>query len=158
AINDIYNHYVLHSTATYQEEPDPLDTRIAWYARHGLAHPVTVAVDTADGVIGWASLSPFHPRSAYRFTVEDSVYLRPDALGRGVGRLLLADLLDRARAIGHRSVLALIDAGQPASVALHKRLGFEPAGHLRRVGFKFGKWLDVVYMQAEMTKPATKPE
>ena len=147
AVNDIYNHYVLHSTATYQEEPEPIGVRQAWFARHGPRHPVTVAVDSAGAVVGWASLSPFHARSAYRFTAENSVYLRHDARGRGVGTLLLADQIDRARAIGHRSILALIDADQPASVALHRRFGFGQVAHLRQVGFKFGRWLDVAYMQ-----------
>jgi L-amino acid N-acyltransferase YncA len=159
AINDVYNHYVLHSTATYQEEPEPMAARVAWFARHGPGHPVTVAVDAAgtfgprDAVVGWASLSPYHPRSAYRFTVENSVYLRPYACGRGVGTTLLADLLARARAAGHRSVVALIDADQPASVALHRRFGFTDAGHLRQVGFKFGRWLDVVHMQLMLDEP-----
>lgn len=153
AINAIYNHYVLHSTATYQEEPEPITGREAWFARHGPSHPVTVAVDAsgtlgaAGAVVGWASLSPFHARSAYRFTVENSVYLHPDARGRGLGTRLLADLLDRGRALGHRSVVALIDADQPASIALHRRFGFAPAAHLNQVGFKFGRWLDVVYLQ-----------
>lgn len=147
AVNDIYNHYVMHSTATYQEEPEPMAGREAWFARHGPRHPVTVAVDPAGTVLGWGSLSAFHARSAYRFTVENSVYLRHDARGRGIGTRLLADLIDRAREIGHRTMIAGIDVAQPASIALHRRFGFEPVGHLRQVGFKFGRWLDVAYMQ-----------
>ena len=155
AINDIYNHYVLHSTATYQEEPEPIGGREAWFLGHGPAHPVTVAVDPNGTVLGWASLSPFHRRSAYRFTVENSVYLRHDVRGRGIGTLLLAELIERARAAGHRSILALIDADQPASVALHRRFGFGQVAHLRQVGFKFGRWLDVAYMQLVLDDPAT---
>jgi phosphinothricin acetyltransferase len=132
AINDIYNHYVLHSTATYQEDPEPIAGRAAWFDRHGPRHPVTVAVDSAGAVLGWASLSPFHPRSAYRFTVENSVYLRHDARGRG-DRHAAAGRPDRpARAIGHQSVIAGIDADQPASVALHRRFGFAQVAHLRQ--------------------------
>src|SRR3954468_23228010 len=100
AINDIYNHYVLHSTCTYQEEPEPMDGRRAWFERHGAAYPVTLAKQGGE-VVGWGSLSPFHARSAYRRTVENSVYVRHDLHRRGIGRLLLADLIERARDVGH---------------------------------------------------------
>jgi L-amino acid N-acyltransferase YncA len=146
AINDIYNYYVLHSTATYQEEPEPMEGRRAWFARHGAAHPVTVA--ELDGeVVGWASLSRYHVRSAYRRTVENSVYVRQDCHRRGVGRALTVDLIARARALGHHAIIAGIDAEQAGSVALHESLGFVRVGHLRQVGFKFGRWLDVIYAQ-----------
>jgi phosphinothricin acetyltransferase len=145
-INDIYNHYVLHSTATYQEEPEPSEGRLAWFGRHGAAYPVTVAV--MDGsVVGWASLSPFHVRSAYRRTVENSVYVRHDLHRRGIGGALLTDLIERGRSIGYHTVIALIAAEQAASVALHRKAGFTEVAHLRQVGFKFGRWLDVVYLQ-----------
>jgi L-amino acid N-acyltransferase len=147
AINDIYNHYVLHSTCTYQEVPEPLEGREAWFARHGPQHPVIVAVDAIGSVIGWGSLSGYHARSAYRFTVENSVYLRHDLRGKGVGGLLLAELISLAKSLGHHSIIAGIDADQPASVALHRRAGFEQVGRMKQVGFKFGKWLDVIYMQ-----------
>jgi phosphinothricin acetyltransferase len=146
AINDIYNHYVLHSTATYQEKPEPMDGRRGWFERHGPAHPVTVA-EAGGAVVGWASLSPFHARSAYRRTVENSVYVHPDYHRRGIGRALLLDLIERARGLGHHTIIAGIDAEQPASVALHARLGFVQVAHLKQVGHKFGRWLDVVYMQ-----------
>ena len=146
AINDIYNHYVFHSTATYQEEPEPIEARRAWFARHGPGHPVTVA-EAGGEILGWGSLSPFHARSAYRRTVENSVYVRHDRHGRGVGRAILADLIERAKAAGHHTILALIDAEQAASVALHRSAGFVSVAHLRQVGFKFGRWLDVLYMQ-----------
>jgi phosphinothricin acetyltransferase len=146
AINAIYNHFVLHSTCTYQEEPSTAAERAAWFAAHGPEHPVTVA--EADGeVIGWGSLSRFHPRSAYRRTVENSVYVRHDLHRRGIGRALLVDLIARAAAIGHHTIIAGIDAEQQPSVALHRALGFEEVGHLKEVGHKFGRWLDVIYMQ-----------
>ncbi len=146
AINDIYNHYVLHSTATYQTEPATLQEREQWFAAHGGTHPVTVA-EAAGEVVGWASLSRFHPRSAYRRTVENSVYVRHDQHRRGLGAALLADLIGRAERLGHHTIIAGIDAEQTASVALHARFGFTRVGHLREVGFKFGRWLDVIYMQ-----------
>ena len=146
AVNAIYNHYVLCSTCTYQTEPATAAEREAWFAAHGPAHPVTVA--EADGeVVAWASLSRFHPRAAYGHTVENSVYVRHDRHRRGLGSLLLADSVDRARALGHHAVLALIDADQSGSVELHRRHGFAEVGRLREVGFKFGRWLDVVYLQ-----------
>ena len=146
AINSIYNHFVLHSTCTYQEVPSTADERAAWFAGHGPEHPVTVA--ELDGeVVGWGSLSRFHARSAYRRTVENSVYIRHDLHRRGLGRVLLEDLIERGKAIGHRTILALIDADQAGSVALHRACGFAPVARLKEVGFKFGRWLDVVYMQ-----------
>ena len=146
AINRVYNHYVLHSTCTYQETPRIAPEAREWFSDHDRFHPITVA--TLDGVVvGWASLSRFHARSAYRFTVENSVYIDKDHHRQGIGSLLLADLLNRARALGHRAVIAGISADQRASIAIHARFGFKKVGHLRKVGFKFGRWLDAVYME-----------
>jgi phosphinothricin acetyltransferase len=153
AINDIYNHYVLHSTCTYQEEPEPMSGRVHWFGRHGASHPVTVAV--RDGqILGWGSLSAYHARSAYRYTVENSVYVHPEARRRGVGSVLLRDLIARAKDCGHQCIIAAIDADQEASVLLHAKWGFQEAGRLRRVGFKFGRWLDVAYMQLMLNEKA----
>src|SRR4029453_14826873 len=103
-INDIYNHYVSRSTCTYQEELETMDDRRAWFAAHGEAHPVTVAT-SADEVVGWGCLSPSHERPPYLFPVENSGYVRHDLQRRGIGRLLLADLIDRARALGHHTIV-----------------------------------------------------
>jgi L-amino acid N-acyltransferase YncA len=145
-INDIYNHYVLHSTCTYQEEPEPLKGRHNWFAHHGSKHPITVAVEK-NRVVGWGSLSAYHARSAYRRTVENSVYVHHEHHRRGIGSLLLEDLIVRARKAGHRAIIAAIDADQPTSVALHSKFDFKKVGHFKQVGFKFGRWLDVVYME-----------
>lgn len=146
AINTIYNHYVLHSTCTYQTEPETSEGRRTWFDRHGPGHPVIVA--EADGVVlGWGSLSAFHARSAYGHTVEDSVYVRHDLRRQGIGRILLEDLIERARDFGHHTIIGIIDAKQPPSIALHAKQGFVETGHLRQVGFKFEQWLDVTYMQ-----------
>jgi len=146
AINAIYNHYVRHSTCTYQTEPTTEAQRTEWFAQHGPAHPVIV-VEEAGLVIGWGSLSQFHPREAYRNSVEDSVYVSHDRQRRGVGRLILVELLRLAVAHGHHTVLGGISADQEASIALHASLGFEKVSHLREVGFKFDRWLDVIWMQ-----------
>ena len=146
AINAIYNHYVHHSTCTYQEEPETFEARRAWFAAHGPRHPVTVA--EIDGqVVGWGSLSPYHERAAYRHTVENSVYVAAANHRRGIGRLILADLIDRARAAGHHTIIAGIDGEQRASVALHAAAGFVEVGMFPELGFKFGRWLHVRYMQ-----------
>ena len=147
AIDDIYNHYVRTSTCTYQIEVEPLAERQAWFAEHDPArHPVTVAEHEGE-IVGWAALSPFRSREGYRRTVEDSVYVRHDRQGRGIGRALLADLVRRARALGHHTVIAGIDAEQRGSVVLHERQGFVHAGRCREVGFKFDRWLDLVFLE-----------
>ena len=146
AINDIYNHYVLHSTCTFQTVPEPMEGRRAWFEQRGAQHPVIVA-EEAGVVIGWGSLSVFNNRCAYRSTVEDSVYLRHDRLGRGIGKLVLGDLIARAEGLGHHCIMGLMAADQPASHALHARMGFEQVGRLREVGYKYERWIDVIYMQ-----------
>src|SRR5258708_6948614 len=105
AINDIYNHYVEHSTCTYQEEPEPLDGRRKWFIHHGEKHPVIVAV-AGGQVAGWGSLSAFHARSAYRPPVENSVYVHHQQHRRGIGSLLLQELIVRARNLGHHAIIA----------------------------------------------------
>ncbi len=149
AINDIYNHYVLTCTCTYQEQPDTPADRQEWFKAHGPKHPVIVA--EADGqVVAWGSLSKFGRKQgwhAYRFTAEDSVYVRPDMKGRGLGRIILSELISRAKALGYHSIFASISGEQTASIALHEKFGFVKVGRLPEIGYKFDKWLDVVYMQ-----------
>lgn len=146
AINDIYNHYVLHSTCTYQTVPSTAEERTAWFNQHDGKHPVTV-VEENGGVIGWGSLGKFHPRQAYENSVEDSIYLHHDWRGKGVGSLLLADLIERATALGHHTVLGGISADQAGSIALHSKFGFTQCALFKQVGFKQDRWLDVIWMQ-----------
>ena len=146
AINDIYNHYVLTSTATYQVEPEPIEGRLAWFAAHDATHPVVVA--EVDGhVLGWGALAPFHEREAYAHTVEDSVYVHHQRHRLGIGAAILAELIRLGQEFGHRTVIAGIDSEQAPSIALHERYGFVPVGRLKEAGYKFGRWLDVIYMQ-----------
>jgi phosphinothricin acetyltransferase len=147
AINDIYNHYVTHSTCTYQTELETIEARREWFAAHGPSHPITVASDDADIIVGWGSLSRFHRRAAYGRTVENSVYVHHVHHRRGIGRIILNDLLERAAPAGHHTIMALISADQAPSVALHAQAGFVKVGLLKEVGFKFDRWLDVIYMQ-----------
>jgi L-amino acid N-acyltransferase YncA len=146
AINDIYNHYVLTDTCTYQIEPDTLAERQAWFAHHGGVHPVLVAEQGGE-IVAWGALSAFHPRAGYRFSVEDSIYVRSDCTRRGLGRALLSELLRLAREHGHHTVIALISADKAGSVALHEQFEFKPAALLSEVGYKFDTWLDVAFLQ-----------
>jgi phosphinothricin acetyltransferase len=153
AISAIYNHSVLTSTATYREEVEPVDERRQWLVEHVAPHVAIVAVDGGGTVVGWGSLSRFHVRSAYRQTAEDSIYLRADHCGRGLGGRILGHLVQTAGVNGLRNVVAVISADQAASIALHRRHGFVEAGLLRGIGCKFGRWLDVVYMQRWISGP-----
>ena len=147
-ILDIYNEAVLNTTATYDYEPRTLEHRTQWFEeRQREAYPIFVAVDEAGRVIGWSALNPFHARIGYRFTSENSVYVAADARGRGVGKLLLAPLIEGAKARGLHAIIAVIDAQNEASIRLHAAFGFEKVGLFRQTGFKFNRWLDVVYME-----------
>jgi phosphinothricin acetyltransferase len=146
AIAEIYNDAVLHSTATFDTQPWTKDVQARWLQQHG--HPYAVLVDDQKGeVMGWASLGPYRPKVAYRLTVEDSVYVRSDVQGGGIGALLLARLLEVAADNGFHAVIARIVDGNPTSERLHRRLGFRRVGVEREVGRKFERWLDVVVMQ-----------
>ena len=149
AINAIYNHYVAHSTCTYQMTPETAEARAKWFRERGSAHPVIVAV-RHDEVAGWASLNAYHRREAYARTVEDSIYVHPAHHRTGIGRALLAGLIERARRLAHHTVLAGISAEQAPSVALHEAFGFVKVAHLHEVGFKHGQWLDVIYLQLRL--------
>lgn len=147
AINDIYNYYVHHSTCTYQLEPETLADRQAWFSLHSAdKYPVVVAED-AGQIVGWGSLSKFHARAGYDGTVEASVYIANGFHRRGLGRLVLEHLIDRARRHGFHVLIGGASADQTASIALQESLGFTRVGHLKEVGRKFDQWLDVVYLQ-----------
>jgi L-amino acid N-acyltransferase len=166
AIDDIYNHYVRTSTATFQVEPTTPEERRAWFAAHGPDHPVLVFEDetardgaprVAGGAIaGWGSLSRYYPREAYGHTVELSIYVRHDQRGRGIGRALVSELLGQARGARHHVVLAQVAADQEASLALHRKFGFREVGCLREVGFKFDRWLDVVLFHLVISASDTR--
>src|SRR5262249_5167880 len=145
-INAIYNHYVSRSTCTYQYQPSSAAERTAWFAEHDRYHPVTVAEQDGE-VVGWGALSTFRSREGYRFTVEDTIYVRSDWHRRGVGGCLLGDLIARAGALGHHTILAGISAEQSGSVALHRAAGFVEVARLPQVGWKFDTWLDVLFLQ-----------
>jgi L-amino acid N-acyltransferase len=146
AVRDIYNFYVRTSTCTFQLEPDTEAERLAWFRNRSEKHPVTVA-EVGGEVAGWGSLSLWKERAAYDRTVEASVYVREDRQRQGIGRALLDDLVERARALGHHVVIGGACTEHPGSIALQEAAGFVRVGCLREVGYKFGRLLDVVYLQ-----------
>lgn len=148
AIDAIYHHYVRTSTCTFQEEPDEAE-RTAWFESHGERHPITV-LEQGGEILGWASISPWRSRSGYRFSCEWSVYLREDVRGRGLGKRLLADLIERATALGFHVMIGGAAADQAASIRLHESMGFTKVAHFHETGFKFGRWLDVIYYERRL--------
>lgn len=147
-ILEIYNHAVLHSTASYDYEPRSLEHRLQWFDDHAKANlPIYVAEDGSGRVIGWSALNRFHDRIGYQFTVENSVYVAHDARGQGVGGALLQPLIEAAQDRRLHAILAVIDAQNEPSIRLHSRHGFFQVGLFRQVGFKFDRWLDVLYME-----------
>lgn len=151
AIQQIYAYHVRHGTGTFEESAPPLEEMRARYAdvlERGLPYLVA-CVD--EVVVGYGYAAPYRLRSAYRYTVEDSIYVAADSHGGGIGRMLLAGLIERCRLYGARQMIAVIgDAANSASVGLHRGQGFEMIGTLPAVGFKFDTWLDVVLMQREL--------
>lgn len=152
----IYNEVVRTSAAAYTEQEATLGERRTWFEqRTSQGYPVLVAEDPVDGAVqGFSTFGDFRSWPGYRHTVEHSVYVRADMRGRGLGRLLVEPLFDRAASRGKHVMIAGIDAANPASLRLHERLGFERAGTLREVGTKFGRWLDLVFMQRFLEAPS----
>ena len=148
ALAAIYGHDVLNGFGTFEEvppTPQEMLQRRAAIVQWGLPHLVA---EDGGKVLGFAYAGLFRPRAAYRYTVEDSVYVSPDAFGLGVGKAVLSEVLTRCEVMGLRQVMAVIgDSGNAGSIGLHRSLGFEPAGICRSVGFKHGRWVDTVWMQ-----------
>jgi len=153
-MREIYNHYVANSTVTFDEDPLTLKEFRAKF-RHGVegGYPWIVAVSSSGQVLGYAYVSPWKEKAAYRYTVEDSIYLGPASTGRGLGTALFEALLDRSREAGMKEVIAVIaDKGAEASIAMHKRFGFTEVGHMGKVGFKFDRWLGTYMLQKSLKR------
>jgi L-amino acid N-acyltransferase YncA len=147
-ILSIYNDAVQHTTAIWNENLADLANRRAWLTeRTGAGFPVLVMVDSAGAVLGYASYGPWRPHDGYRHTVEHSVYVRSDQRGQGLGVLLMQALIERARAAGLHVMVGAIESENTASIRLHQRLGFVTTGQMPQVGRKFGRWLDLTFMQ-----------
>ncbi len=146
AVREIYNYYVTRSTCTFQIELDTEAERLDWFQNRSAVHPVTVAEITGQ-VIGWGALSPWKSRCAYARSVEASIYIHHERHRCGIGKALLVDLIERARHLGHHTVIGGACTEQAASLALQESLGFQQVACFRQVGYKFDRWLDVTYMQ-----------
>jgi L-amino acid N-acyltransferase YncA len=154
AILDILNEAILNSTALYDYRPRTLDSMTRWFelkAAHGF--PVIGAVDGSGHILGFASYGTFRDRPAYKYTVEHSVYVQAQQRGRGIGRLLMQELIARARQQELHVLVGGIDLGNAPSIALHQSLGFVQTGTLPQVGFKFGRWLDLAFYQLVLDTP-----
>ena len=154
----IYNDAVLNTTAIWNEQPVNLDNRQAWYAsRQTQAYPILVAVDAAGEVLGYSSFGDWRPFEGFRHTVEHSVCVRADQRGEGLGPKLMSALIERARTCDKHMMVAAIESGNAASIALHERLGFTTTGQMPQVGTKFGRWLDLTFMQLDLSPGAQAP-
>ncbi len=152
-IQSIYAHHVLTGSGTFEEEPPSVEEMTERFRKVASAGwPWLVATD-ATGVLGYAYYTQFRDRSAYRYCVEDSVYVREDVRGQGVGKALVAQLIEAATAAGVRQMIAVIgDSENVGSVGVHASLGFQMVGTMRAIGLKFGRWVDVVTMQRSLGK------
>ena len=159
AIARIYGHHVLHGTGTFETTP-PTEAEMAARRADVLGKGLPwLVVEGDDGqVLGFAYGNWFKPRPAYRFSVEDSIYLAPEAAGQGLGRALLAELLATLERVGVRKVMAVIgDSANAGSIGVHRALGFEPVGTVKSCGWKFGRWLDIVLMEKTLGAGDTTP-
>ena len=159
AIQRIYAHHVLHGLASFEETPpDAAELTRRWRAIADGGLPYLCAVEPDGALVGYAYAGPYRPRSAYRFSVEDSVYVAPGQAGRGIGRGLLRQLIETCTGLGKRQMIAVIgDSGNAASIALHRACGFELTGIFHAIGFKHGRWVDSVLMQRALGPGSSAP-
>ena len=152
AVREIYNYYVANSTVTFDEDAMTLrewKSKFAYLEKLGM--PFLVAESPSGQLLGYALVAPWKQKRAYRYTVENSIYLGPAAAGKGLGRALLAELIARSKAAGLKEIIAVIaDQGAEASIALHEKFGFEEIGRMGRVGYKFDRWLGTVLLQKSL--------
>jgi L-amino acid N-acyltransferase YncA len=149
----IYAYHVLHGAGTFEEEPPPVEEMAARFHEVVDRGYVWLVATDATGILGYGYYSPFRERSGYRFTVEDSIYVREDVRGQGVGKALVARLIELATAAGLRQMIAVIgDSENVASIGVHASLGFHMVGTMKSTGIKFGRWVDVVSMQRALGK------
>ena len=159
AIASLYSHYVRTSVATFEEEaPSAQDMRRRVRAVQAAGLPWRIALDPDGALLAYAYAGPYRARSAYRYTLESSIYVRHDLARRGIGYLLMQEVIERCTRLGYRQMLAVIgDSGNEGSIRLHARLGFTMVGTHPAVGFKLGRWVDVVHMQLALGEGAHSP-
>ncbi|MES1215189.1 MAG: N-acetyltransferase family protein [Bacteroidota bacterium] len=143
----IYNDIILNTTAVYDYEPHTLEMRQAWFkTKQEQGFPVFVAEDE-NKIVGFSSIGPFRAWAAYKYSVENSVYVATDVRGKGIGKLLIPPLIEAAKELNMHTIIASIDASNEASLKLHKSFGFEEVAHFKEVGWKFERWLDLKFLQ-----------
>jgi len=153
-ILDIFNEAILNSTALYDYKPRTMEIMIAWYAdKQQGNYPVIGAFDQNDSLLGFMSYGMFRVRPAYKYTVEHSVYVRSDMRGRGIGKMLLREIIKKAEEQGYHVLIGVIDASNSVSMKLHENAGFALSGIMKQIGYKFGKWLDVAFYQLILKTP-----
>ncbi|SIQ19799.1 GNAT family N-acetyltransferase [Aquipseudomonas alcaligenes] len=158
ALRDIFNDAVLNTTAIWMDNVVDLANRQAWFAaRAQQGYPILVAEGPAGEVVGYASFGDWRPFDGFCHTVEHSVYIRADQRGKGLGPQLLTALIERAKACDKHVMVAAIESGNAASIGLHQRLGFAITGQMPQVGRKFGRWLDLTFMQLILTPERSAP-
>ena len=158
ALRDIFNDAVLNTTAIWMDHTVDLANRQAWFAaRAQQGYPILVAENAAGEVVGYASFGDWRPFDGFCHTVEHSVYIRADQRGKGLGPQLLTALIERAKACDKHVMVAAIESGNAASIGLHQRLGFAITGQMPQVGRKFGRWLDLTFMQLILTPERSAP-
>ena len=153
-ILDIYNEQILNSTSLYEYKIFPPEKMTSWFAdKKAGNYPVIGAVDERGTLLGFASYGVFRARPAYKYTIEHSVYVHKDHRGKGIGKMLLPKLIDAAREQNYHVMIGGIDAENAASIALHKQFGFVHAGTITQAGFKFNRWLDLIFYQLTLSTP-----
>jgi L-amino acid N-acyltransferase YncA len=150
----IFNEAILHSTALYDYKPRTADSMTRWFENKRDGNfPVIGAIDDSGGLLGFASYGTFRAWPAYKYSVEHSIYIAAPQRGRGLGKLLLQELIKSAQDQDYHTLIGGIDSQNTASIRLHQRFGFQPAGRLRQAGFKFGRWLDLDFYQLLLETP-----
>lgn len=146
-ILSIVNHNILHSTAVYDYDPKNLQEMQSWFGEKQQAGWPVIVAEEGGSVIGYGTYGTFRYKQGYRFTVEHSVYVAESHAGKGIGKQLLSELIAIAKAAGYHTMIGGIDAQNTGSLAFHEKFGFQEAGTIKEAGFKFGRWLDVTFMQ-----------
>ena len=153
AMLEIYNEIIVNTTAVWHDEPHTLEMRKTWFAqRKEQGFPVFVAVEEGE-LLGFSSIGPFRPWPGYRFTVENSVYVAANCRGKGVANVLMPPLITAAKELNLHAIVAGIEASNESSIKLHNKFGFTEVAHFKEVGFKFGRWMDLKFLELIIAAP-----
>jgi len=154
----IYNTAIVHTTAVYHYEPQTLEERKSWFAKKQVGGEPVLVFEEEGEVLGFATFGSFRPWPAFKYTIEHSIYVASLGKGKGIGSKLLVKLIELAKHDGYKTMVAGIDAKNPASIGLHEKFGFAYSGTIRNAGYKFGNWLDLAFYQLDMPGPVDPSE